>query len=375
MPITRDGEQLLRSIEQGRPPPPRMAASSLFGMDSVLAAWRQDLELYVGKGGSLVRIVSAPVGAGKTHLGLALKAIAAELGFLVCQVDVQAQSTASDDLALYQAFCSGLQTPAAFLGDQTGNRGLRGVVDDVVTRFDRDAVSRGLRQARLPIQAVAEVLGDLIEVVRDSDGSGEHAINTAFALLSGAKVGQSVAALRRSYPGELKHFGKRPTGRNARLWQESMMVALRGLGYPGVVVVVDEHDQNSKAKLDASVVQLRREMDRLAEGQLPGSFVLYLTLDDFAIRLQDHEAVRQRVEPILHESSSTSLLVRLDALRDRRGRDFLAHVGGSLYQLIAGESVPASFGPLLTAMAAKYERMEGCATRDFVKELAMAIEA
>lgn len=374
MPITRDGEQLLRSIEQGRPPPPRLAAQSLFGMDTLLETWRQDLDDYVSKGGSLVRIVSAPVGSGKTHLGLALKAMAAERGFLVCQVDVQAQSTANDDLALYQAFCSGLQTPAAFFGDQPGNAGLRGIVDDIVSRFDRDSVRIGLRNARLPVPTVGEVLLDLIGVVRDTDCTGNHAVSTAFALLSGVKVNVPLADLKRKYPGQLKHFGKRPTGRNARLWQESMMVALRSLGFPGVVMVVDEHDQNSKAKLDASVVQLRREMDRLAEGQLPGAFVLYLTLDDFATRLQDHEAVRQRVEPILGESTPAQLSIRLESVRDSQGRAFLMHAGERLYRLITGEAMPPEFATRLAALAARHVRIQGCATRDFVKELAQAID-
>ena len=140
------------------------------------------------------------------------------------------------------------------------------------------------------------------------------------------------------------------------------------------VLVVDEHDQNSRAKLDASVVQLRRQLDRLAEGHLPGSFVLYLTLDDFAERLQDHEAVRQRLEPILGRETPSRLLVRLDSVRDRHGHEFLAHAGEKLYGLLTGEAMPSTFAPQLSALAKRHDRLGGCSTRDFVKELAQAID-
>ena len=372
--MPEDRRQLLLAFEQGRPPPPRLAAMALIGMDSILGEWRDDLQHYVAKGGSLVRIVSAPVGSGKTHLGLALKATAAKLGFLLCQVDVQAQGTGDDDLALYQAFCSGLRTPASFLGDQSCNLGLRGVIDDVVARCDRQTVRANLQAARLPIPLIRDVLGDLVEAVRDGGGVGNAAMQASLALLSGAKPAERLSALRARFPRELQHFTKRPGSRDARLWQESMMIALRGLGYPGVVLVVDEHDQNSRAKLDASVVQLRRQLDRLAEGHLPGSFVLYLTLDDFAERLQDHEAVRQRLEPILGRETPSRLLVRLDSVRDRHGHEFLAHAGEKLYGLLTGEAMPSTFSPQLSALAKRHDRLGGCSTRDFVKELAQAID-
>ena len=184
-----EASHVLEALSRGQPPPTRLAAAALVGFEEPMARWTADLAEYVAVGGSLVRIISAPSGAGKTHLARALQAKAAELGFLVCQVDAQAQDT-DDDLALYKAVCSGLRAPSAVLND-IDDAGLPGLLADVAIRMTGADAKRALTLARLPIPNLVPILSGLIEERRRGPLSAAPAVLTQ--LISG-----------QPYPGDRK---------------------------------------------------------------------------------------------------------------------------------------------------------------------------
>ncbi len=158
---------ILSRMQAGLPPPANSAAKTLVGLDRLLGEWRHDLDKYVAVGGSLLRIVVAPPGSGKTHLGDALKALAAERGFLVCVIDVQANRTSGDDLAVYQTFCRGLTLPAAFLAGDGDGVGLRAVIEDIALRMPAAAAEDALAGLRLPVPVVREVLIAAVSALRE----------------------------------------------------------------------------------------------------------------------------------------------------------------------------------------------------------------
>lgn len=366
----RERRRLLAAFAAGQPPPPRLAVRCLVGLESIFQEWKHDLESYVGAGGSLLRIVSAPSGSGKTHLGEAMKACAADLGFLVAKIDTQAQQTHGDDLALYRAFCSGLTVPAQYLGDEEASPGLRSIIARISTKMTRDQIRAALHSVTLPIPTLKDCIGALVEAIR----AGEYGLRPGWrellAVVSGESIigCSSISALRRRFPVAFTHLQKLPGRRDARLWLESLLLLLPPLGFPGVMLVLDEHDESRQNSLDSSIIQLRHQLDRLAEGHLPGVFVLYLVLEDFQTRIQsEHAAVDQRTSNILDVALPSRLLVDLSVLRDLEGEDFLIAIATRLNQLFNGTDLPEKAKAEVTKLANTYMRLGGVDTRSFVK--------
>ncbi len=373
-----EAKRLISSLEAGLPPPPRLAASCLVGLDTVFKEWRRDLESYVALGGSLLRIVVAPAGSGKTHLGEALKAVAAEKGFLVCKVDAQAHNTGGDDLLLYSEFCRNVTLPAQHLGDSELTPGLRAVLEDVAERMTGDTLRDALRGVRLPIPTLRETLAAVVDSIRSGAFGSDTGWSTMLAILSGdtALGTTSLTRLRASFPEPFSHLKRRPGKRDARLWLESLLLALRPLGFPGVMLVLDEHDDARTKSLDQSIVQLRQQLDRLAEGHLPGAFVLYLVLDDFPSRVATlHAALDQRLSPLLPAPLPGRLMADLATLRDLQGKDFLTAIGARLYEMIEGSPPSAALLEQINALATTNSKaLGGVKTRSFVKSFAQLLD-
>ena len=371
-----DARRLLAAFERGLPPPPRLAARCLVGLDTLFQEWKRDLETYVAGGGSLLRVVVAAPGSGKTHLGEALKATAAERGFLVCKIDAQSQHTSEDDLLLYRGFCLGLTVPDQYLGSLDVGQGLRSVLDQVAERMDGSAVRELLRPVKLPVPALKDTLAALVDASRSDMFRGDSGWGALLAVASGEKVRglTSLSALRARYPSPFGHLKKLPGKRDARLWLESLLLALRPLGFPGVLLVLDEHDDARKKSLDESIVQLRQQLDRLAEGHLPGVFVLYLVLDDFPDRVKaSHPALDQRMSPLIKGNLPSRLMAELSSLRDLEGAGFLEAIAERLHTLIMGAPMPGNLCVETTVLAKKHAaKLGGADTRAFVQSIRSA---
>jgi hypothetical protein len=373
-------KRLLQAYFAGIPPPPRLAPRCLVGLDALMTEWRRDLDEYVAKGGSLLRIVQAPAGSGKTHLGEALKGEAAERGFVVCQVDAQSQRSSGDDLQLYAGFCSGLRLPAQYLDGASDEGGLLGILEDVAARLSPTEVREALKAIRLPAPALKDMIVAVVDAITTKRFSGASAEGwqAMVAAIAGEKPPRltTLAKLRRAYPEAFGSVKRIPGKRDARLWLESLLLCLRPLGFPGALLIVDEHDERKQSTLDGAIVQLRHQLDRLAEGHLPGTFVLYLVLDDFPGRVeQAHVALHQRIAPLVPGKLSTRLLTRLEDLRDATGKAFLTQVGRRLHELVLGGPPPDEIDRQIEALAAKNQKLHGVDTRNFVKALAEVLEA
>lgn len=369
----RQINQLLDCLAAGVPPPPRLAAHCLVGLDKLLSEWTRDLESYVATGGSLLRIVVSPPGSGKTHLGAALKATAAERGFLVCQIDAQAQQTHGDDLVLYRSFCSGLRLSSQYLDGLEDEGGLQALIEDIAERMDDAQVREALRPIKMPIPVVKEALAAAVEAFRQRKFAGRmgEGWRSMVAALGGETPPElsTLAKLRTHHPVPFRHLRRLAGKRDARLWLESLLLALRPLGFPGVLLILDEHDSGKKALLDRSIVQLRHQLDRLAEGHLPGTFVLYLVLDDFPSRVHDsHSALEQRISPIIQERLPSRLMTELSHLRDLQGAEFLEAIAEHLHGLVREVPPPKELARKARELAQKHKNLGGGAdTRAFVK--------
>ena len=143
------------------------------GLDTVFQEWKRDLETYVAGGGSLLRVVVAAAGSGKTHLGEALKATAAERGFSCARLTLSRNIRAEDDLLLYRGFCLGLTVPGQYLGSLDVGQGLRSVLDQVAERMDGGTVRELLRPVKLPVPALKDTLAALVDASRSDMFRGD----------------------------------------------------------------------------------------------------------------------------------------------------------------------------------------------------------
>ncbi len=193
--------------------------------------------------------------------------------------------------------------------------------------------------------------------------------------LAGQKPGrQTLASLRRSHPEQFRHLRRMPTKRDAHLWMESLLLGLRALGFPGTVLVLDEHDDTDRKSLDQSIAQLRTKLDRLAQGGLPGTFVLYLVLEDFPQRVQrSHIALEQRIAALV-PNVPTRMMVDLKAIRDLEGAPFLVALAERLHILALCR--PMSPGALAdaTLLASRHVTLGGARVREFVKAFVQQLD-
>lgn len=378
MPLSADAKRLLAAFEAGQPPPPRMAARSLVGLETIFQEWQNDLNTYIAGGGSLLRIVVAPPGSGKTHLAEALKSTAAEKGFLICKIDTQAQKTDTDDLVMYRAFCQSIMVPNCYFGERDAAPGLLGVLRDLATRMSGSEIRNKVRPMKLAIPAIKDVIADLVDAIR-LDIPLDKGWRALLAVMEGEKIFgiSSVTALRRYYPSQFRSLKKLPGKRDARLWLESLLLILQPLGFPGVLLVLDEHDDARKQTLDLSIVNLRHQLDKLAEGHLPGTFVLYLVLDDFPDRVSvSHPALDQRTSPIIEGKFPSRLMTDLESLRDIEGVDFLLEIAKRIHLLVFEAPMPSNLVPLVTELANKHSlKLGGINTRAFVKSFSQFLDA
>ena len=350
MEISRtDARTVIERYVAGQPPPPRLAAELVVGYENILAQWKDDLTDYVAAGGGLIRIVTAPSGAGKTHLSRALQAHAANAGYLVCQIDAQVYST-DDDLALYSAFCEGLKHPSVVLKDG-GESGILSVIQIVAERMTGLQLRKSLRSAHLPIVTLGDTLAGLIDEIRliqSTKGRRDpfvmNGIAATHGLISGQRVlgTRSLAKVRRAYMHPLlRRLVRTPGKRDARLWLESLLRIVQPLGFKGVLIVLDEHDSLAIKVLDRHIIQLRRILDKLTEGHLPGVFAVYFVLDNFEERVAErHGALQQRILPILEGYVPHRVMSSLEDLRGVENEEFLMRLGHKIYRLIGNGPMP-----------------------------------
>lgn len=385
--MSTDGRRVLTRLAAGQPPDIALARQLMVGFDRALIDWRGDLAGYIAGGGSLLRVVSAPAGSGKTHLARTLQAEAASAGYAVCQIDAAADHT-DDDLALYRAFCAGVRCPTD-IAEGRPDKGLGRILRYIAMEGGAGSGVAGgeaRRRCRLagdvPVPSLAEYLPLVLEALR-AESAGilsrdrQTDLEVVLSLVAGEPVEgtRALGRLRTKFGGPLvRALRKVPGQRDARLWLETLLRLLAKLGLCGVLWVVDEHDQANPALLDRHIVQLRRLSDRLAEGRIVGVFAVYLVMDDFGTRIkQKHGALEQRLQPILGASLTRRPLAMLEHLRALEPEAFLRDLGQRLYGLVEPGPMPEALADHCRARAKAASRLGGVDVRSFVQSVASQI--
>ena len=237
------------------------------------------------------------------------------------------------------------------------------------------------RQAKLPISSLGDTLAGLSDELRRiqsshgrNDSFTQNGIAATVSLISGQRVlgTRSLAKVRRSYGHPLlKKLSRTPGKRDARLWLEFFLRAVQPMGFKGVVIILDEHDNPTVKILDRHIVQLRRILDRLTEGHLPGVFAVYFVLDNFEERVTErHAALQQRILPIIDGHIPNRVMSRLEDLRGVDDDEFLQILGEKMYRLLGNGSMPEEVTGKCSIFAKNSILLGLTNTRQFVVQFA-----
>lgn len=334
---------------------------------------------FVRAGGSELRFVEGPYGRGKTHLLLAMQAVAAEQGFVTCRVDCGLQQKPFQSFAeTYQAVAQRVQGP--------GLNGRLGVCS-LLEASSQEALQQYRDKARHQHPAFVNLA--LAYARRLSVGRANDELPEDLRALLHHDRSRYVtfSQLYRQAPdlkGQIGRVGKR----NAAVWLRSMLTLPRGLGYPGLVVFFDEtmadlHVGSGRSRqLQEHFAHLRQLVDRVATGGLPGCAIVYATTSDLIRLARDHyEALHQRVARLADSEppppNPRAVWCRLDELTvpDPSKPQFFEELGSKLVQLGLEAGITSSHCQPITrqipilAQRFSIELTQG-AVRDFVKSIA-----
>ena len=344
----------------------------------------------VAAGGAGFKAVRGEYGSGKTFVLRWLTERARSRGFATTEVQVSDGETPLHRLeAVYRRACEALATPDAASG------ALRSVVDAWLYTLHDDVVSSGTDGSdQLALLAASDALADqrlsgvaqrapalaaAVRGYRRALASGDEAQAEGLIAWLGGQPHVAAATKRAAgIRGDLDHDA-------ALGFLAGLLMLLRGAGYSGLVLALDEVETLQRVRSDArdrGLNALRQLIDDVDRGRFPGLYLVITGTPAFF----DGPQGAQRLAPLaqrLHTDFSTD--ARFDnprAVQLRlRGFDVggLVEVGQRVRDLYADESADSgrvrtrcddSYIALLAeAVTGNLGRQVGIAPRLFLKKL------
>jgi hypothetical protein len=347
-------QRILQSVGESGTPPERGVRHVNVGNEGYLDVLRAEyLESLLPAGGSTFKLVQAYFGGGKTHFLLCLRELAWDAGFVSAYVGLSPNECPfHEPLMVYRAVVRALRAPPGSDAPLTPTTGLPDLVRDLVEDRRVSSGDKGVRAwllrtvRQLPIenQSLRNALSAYGLALLDDDTRKQDVLA---AYLSGDEV--PVAAHR-----ELGIF--EPISKaNAFAMLRGVCQALRGLGFPGTVLLFDELDRNlsigSTTKSQHRLTDNLRELvDLCGRGALPGVMLAYAVPPEFMGRVVDeYPALKQRLASPLPLSvrSPQSALIDLEHV-DLHPKDLLLAMGERLMRVFE-VARDAKLDPILQA--------------------------
>lgn len=300
-------EVLARLAEAGTPPDPASALRLSVGLDQTIARFRGETLPFIGDGGADLQFVFAPYGRGKTHLLKTLQEVARRQGCVTSYVDCRSgQAPFASLQETYRAIAGGM-TPPGDSSQLLRKSGPESVIEAAMTSVTPErAKELWAELARDP--HVSSDYRNLASaycraVLVDQDGA---ALGADLRALLRADLTQRVRVteLYRSYSWMHRPIGK--LGRkNAATWLRSLGSLPVSLGFPGLVILLDETEQThsiqrlSSQQRQSHLANLRNFVDHMAMGNFRGCAIVYAVVEEFLETAKlELEALSQRIERI-----------------------------------------------------------------------------
>jgi hypothetical protein len=273
--------EIIDALRRGTVPQRGLDAFAV-GTDRYTAAFDGDLAA-VAAGGAGFKAVRGEYGSGKSFTVRWLAERARSQGFATAEVQISEGETPLHHLeTVYRRLCERLTTSDAAAG------ALRTVVDSWFFTLHEDVLSAGgidpsdseavldatdaLAEQRLgPVAASAPALAAVLRGYRRALAEGDSARAEGLLAWLGGQP-HVAAAIKRSagIRGDLDHDG-------ALAFLAGLLTILRGAGYAGLVLVLDEVETLQRVRSDArdrALNALRQLIDEVDQGRFPGLYLV-----------------------------------------------------------------------------------------------------
>jgi len=273
--------EIIDALRRGTVPQRGLAAFAV-GTDRYTAAFDDDLAT-VAAGGAGFKAVRGEYGSGKSFTVRWLAERARTQGFATAEVQISEGETPLHHLeTVYRRLCERLTTADAPTG------ALRTIVDSWFFALHDDVLAAGgvdptdpaavlaataeLAEQRLgPLAARAPALAAVLRGYRHALSEGDTARAEGLLAWLGGQP-HVAAAVKRSagIRGDLDHDG-------ALAFLAGLLTILRGAGYAGLVLVLDEVETLQRVRSDArdrALNALRQLIDEVDQGRFPGLYLV-----------------------------------------------------------------------------------------------------
>jgi hypothetical protein len=349
--------EIIDALRRGTVPERGLDAFAV-GTDRFAATFDDELSS-VAAGGTSFKAIRGEYGSGKTFLVRWLAERARNRGFATSEIQISEGETPLHHLEkIYRRLCERLTTA------DTASGALRSVVDSWLFTLHEDVLAAGaggpidrhavleatdaLAEQRLgSVASSAPALAAVLRAYRRALAEGDEARAEGLLAWLGGQP-HVAAAVKRSagIRGDLDHDG-------ALAFLAGMLTILKGAGYAGLVIVLDEVETLQRMRSDArdrALNALRQLIDEIDQGRFPGLYLVITGTPAF----YDGPQGAQRLAPLaqrLHTDFTTD--ARYDNPRAVQLRlagftvDGLGQVGRRVRDLYAeGSSDPQRVGRL-----------------------------
>lgn len=272
--------EIVDALRRGTVPQRGLAAFAV-GTDRFAAALDDDLR-NVSAGGAGFKAIRGEYGSGKTFAVRWLAERARGLGFATAEVQISEGETPLHHLeTVYRRLCERLTTTDAAGG------ALRTVVDSWLFALHDDAIAAGtdpndeaalgqavdaLAESRLgSVATQAPALAAVLRAYRVALATGDAPVAEGLLAWLGGQP-HVAASIKRAggIRGDLDHDG-------ALAFLAGLLTILRGAGYAGLVLVLDEVETLQRVRSDVrdrALNALRQLIDEVDQGRYPGLYLV-----------------------------------------------------------------------------------------------------
>jgi hypothetical protein len=272
--------EIVDALRRGTVPQRGLAAFAV-GTDRFVAALDDDLR-NVSAGGAGFKAIRGEYGSGKTFAVRWLAERARSIGFATAEVQISEGETPLHHLeTVYRRVCERLTTTDAAGG------ALRTVVDSWLFALHDDAISAGtdpddngalgkavdaLAESRLgSVARQAPALAAVLRAYRAALASGDAPVAEGLLAWLGGQPNVAASIKRvAGIRGDLDHDG-------ALAFLGGLLSILRGAGYAGLVLVLDEVETLQRVRSDVrdrALNALRQLIDEVDQGRYPGLYLV-----------------------------------------------------------------------------------------------------
>lgn len=319
---TATARTIIECLGQSGTPPEYGFQYFTVGLSEYLECLENDyLSSYIKDGGSSFKMIEGVYGGGKTHFLYCLRELAWKYNFVVSYIVLSPESTPFFKLELvYSSIVSSLMPPLCREEVSSGTeKGLRNLLkrwfyQQYSQRLaeDEDFITR-LRQELQCLESVESI--SFSHAVKNALLSLAEDQTNNFDIICQWLHGEGYIKQIHSQFNILEKIDRTTAFKMIR----SLVQTIKGLGYSGMVLLLDEGEQKSSMSSNQRSIllsNLREVVDACGHSNFKNVLVTYAVPDESFLegRTQVYEALRQRLATTFEEINPTGVKINLEKI-------------------------------------------------------------